>query len=690
MSRPGGGRAHRVVRGLRISTVVLLAGLSLLPIGGWLNISFQRALSFRAVGWWIGALTISLAVAALMIFLRDDDVAAFAKRSIDALVREWERHPIAGTAVISCMATTLYLVTAWTVFDARPLLIDEIVQVIQARIFVSGRLWLPLDAHPEFRSIMHMVEQDGRWYGQFPPGGPAMLALGELVRAPWLVNPVCGGVSVAAFATALRWNGARPGVALGATIAFGFAPFVVFQSASHMNHVTSLMWLLIATAALVRATRGDTDRALAGFVCGVCLGLAATIRPLDAAAWALPAGAWLGWRAVRRGHWGAFLLSGIGVALPMGLMMLVNAKTTGGPFTFGYTVLWGQSHGLGFHESPWGESHTVVRGLALTAAYLNRLNEYLFEVPVPSLIAVLATLALARKTDALERYLYTSGGLAIAAYFAYWHDGFYLGPRFMFPLAPVAALLVAQLPGVVAARWQNVLAVRAVAASYVSAVVLGLIFVLPWRIGSYKSGFQSMRWDYDAIAAKAGATGGVILVRESWGAQVIARLWALGVSRSFAEVLYRHVDTCGLDDMASRLEASDVRGAAAENRFRPMLADSARIVESSLSPDATERMLPGSAYTLECIQRIQEDRGGYAHYAPALLARNSATRWLHDYHARDTLVVARDDTAPLWLLRREAGADTLTPVLVRLNRDSLRTAWSEASTRAKSAGVSRD
>jgi len=195
-----------------------------------------------------------------------------------------------------------------------------------------------------------------------------MLALGELVRAPWIVNPICGGISVAAFGLTLHWSGIRAGVAMAATFIFGLAPFVVFQSASHMNHVTSLMWLLIATAALARATASDNDRATAGFVCGLGLGIAATIRPLDAAAWAIPAALWLGVRAVRRGHWRTFLLSGVGVALPMLCMFYVNARMTGSATRFGYTVLWGASHGLGFHESTWGENHTVARGLALTAA----------------------------------------------------------------------------------------------------------------------------------------------------------------------------------------------------------------------------------------------------------------------------------------------------------------------------------
>ena len=71
------------------------------------------------------------------------------------------------------------------VFSGRPLLIDEMVQIIQARIFASGALWLPAPAHPEFTSSMHLID-GGKLYGQFPAGGPAMLALGACSgRSGW-------------------------------------------------------------------------------------------------------------------------------------------------------------------------------------------------------------------------------------------------------------------------------------------------------------------------------------------------------------------------------------------------------------------------------------------------------------------------------------------------------------------------
>lgn len=657
----------------RVMIAVVLLALSLLPVGAWLDASFQRALAFADAQWWSGALLVVLGGILLWLPFRDDTRAAAVARPFRAVVGVWERHPWRVAVAFASCAVVLYAVTGWLVFDARPLLIDEIVQVIQARVFASGDLWLPADAHPEFRSIMHMVEQDGRWYGQFPPGGPAMLALGELVRAPWIVNPVAGGVSIVAFAMALRWAGFSSAVSIGAPTIFALAPFQVFQASSHMNHITSTMWVLVAVAALVRATHAERDRPLAGLVCGLGLGVAATIRPLDAAAFALPAAAWLAARAVRNGHWRSFVLSGVGVAAPMALMMWINMQTTGGALTFGYSVLWGDNHGLGFHVSPWGEQHTVERGVALVAAYLNRLNEFLFEVPVPSLIAPLAAFALARRSAPLERYLLVTAAGVLGAYFAYWHDGFYLGPRFLVPLMPVLALLVARLPGIVAERWSQSLLTRGVFAAYAAAALLGGTLVLPHRVRAYQNGFQSLRWDYDDIAARAGATGDVILVRESWGAQVIARLWAIGVSRSFAEILYRKVDTCGLDHATAALEASSIRGEAAEERLRPLLADSARVVASPFSPDATERVLPGSMYPPLCQQRIAEDRAGYTHFAPTLLARDTSTRWVRDLHARDTLLNTND--ARIWLLRRTPDTTSVVPVLLPLDRDSLVRAW---------------
>ncbi|HEV8148646.1 MAG TPA: hypothetical protein VGP61_00525, partial [Gemmatimonadales bacterium] len=347
--------------------------------------------------------------------------------------------------VIALAAFVLYALIARLVFAGRPLLIDEIVQVFQAHILAGGRLWLPVASHQEFFSSFHLVEQGGRVYGQFPMGGPAMLALGTPFGAEWLVDPLFGALAVLAFAALLRRIEPRPGVALAATLLFAFAPFAAFMAGSHMNHVTGLCWLVVGMWGLSRAT-AESARVRDGLLCGLGFGLAATIRPVDAAAFAVPAGAWLLWRAIQQRRPGVLLGAGVALALPLLLLAWTNRETTGAPLLFGYTVLWGRAHDLGFHATPWGPLHTPARGVELINLYFLRLQSYLFETAGPSLLPATAALALTRTLAPFERYLLAGSGLLVACYFAYWHDGFYLGPRFLYPLLPLLTLWTARFP----------------------------------------------------------------------------------------------------------------------------------------------------------------------------------------------------------------------------------------------------
>ena len=128
--------------------------------------------------------------------------------------------------MLGVAALALYSVIAVQVFSAKPLLIDEIIQVWQARVMAGGRLWVPVPEHAEFSSAMHLVDYEGRRFGQFPLGGPAMLMLGSLAGAEWLVGPVFGAASVVLFWKILRTAGIAPGEALASAMIFGAAAWV--------------------------------------------------------------------------------------------------------------------------------------------------------------------------------------------------------------------------------------------------------------------------------------------------------------------------------------------------------------------------------------------------------------------------------------------------------------------------------
>lgn len=674
----------------RVAAVVL-AVLGFLPLAVWLPGGLEIPnFDVQLRDWGTGSL-LTLGVGALAWMMSRRDHWPFDVTADDGVHAE---NLTGRVYLVALCSLLLYTLVATTVFSRRPLLIDEVVQLWQAQRFAEGRLWIPAAAHGEFFSFLHLVDVGERVYAQFPPGGPFMLWMGLLFGAPWLVGPVCGALSVLLFARLAR--AVEPAASnrwvLGATLLFALTPFGVFMFGSHMNHVTALFWLLVAMAALVTLVRGGSApnsiaqstptapsrvAALPALGLGFGLGAAATIRPLDAFAFALPAAIWLIVRAGRSPQrWMENVVAGIGVAVPFIAMMYVNAQTTGHPLKFGYEVLWGTSHGLGFHAAPWGEAHTPLRGLALASLYQWRLQSYLFETPFPSLVLPVAALWCERRLGALDRYLLASSALVILAYLLYWHDGFYLGPRFVVPLLPALVLWTARLPLLVRERVASLHLRRGLTAMLAFGVVGALVFNLPVRVASYRAGLTSMRVDYAGAAERSDVRQALVFVRESWGAQLVARLWALGVSRPMTETVYRGTDSCNLEQEIAALERDGVRGARAEQRLAVLLArDSAFVVKSTLTPDPTERVRPGVAYATVCLRRIEEDRAGFLHYVPLRLITTGGNIYARDLHARDSLLLAEFPDRPVFLLTR-AGTRVDDPVaFVPLRRDSLAAAW---------------
>ncbi|HET9275283.1 MAG TPA: hypothetical protein VFN96_04370, partial [Gemmatimonadales bacterium] len=567
----------RLDRALTAAAAGLLAVLGFLPLADWipggLGVPGWRD---RLDAWWSGTLVV--AGAGLVIAILSRRIPRLASTApLAAVAASWNAQPARWTLGLAAAGFALYLAVALGVHSGRPLFIDEIVQVVQARIFAGGSLTAPAGAHPEFLWNSLMLERDGRAFSQFPAGGPGMLALGSLAGSEWIVGPLFGAVSAGVFAVLARRIEARAGVACAAACLFAFAPFVGFMSGSHMNHVSLLTWVLLGCLGLERLTSG-AGRAGWGVLAGLGFGVAATIRPADAAAFAVPAAVWLLARAVRRGGWGPVLAAGLAFAVPVGAQLWINARTTGAPLLFGYVANWGPEHALGFHRTPWGEMHTPGRGLQLLNIYFLRLQSHLLELPVPSLLPATLALVMTRRLAPFDRYLLASAAALTGTYLAWWHDGDYLGPRFLYPLAPVLALWTARAVPLLSERLQAPLARRTLGFGTVTALIVGVTVLIPHRAREYRNGLGPLRRDPDRAAAAAGVRDAIVFVRESWGSQLLARMWAAGVTRSDAERFHRRADACALEQTLDSIEMSGARGQPATERIRLLLADSARVV----------------------------------------------------------------------------------------------------------------
>ena len=660
---------------LRRLVVLVLAVLSFLPLANWIPGGHSAPWYGTGLSLWILGTVVVIGIGAVLAILSRSFSLFWRPGFADSAILAWERHDRLGPLTIAALAGGLYCHVALAVLGPRPLLIDEIIQTYQARIFAAGHLWLPQPRWPEFTSSMHLIDWGGKVYGQFPAGGPGFAALTSLLGAEWALGPIAAVLSVVFFAYLVRRIAPSAGVSLGATLLFALAPFVMFMSGSRMTHVTVLTALLGAALALAIVTESVVARPGVAFFAGLGLGIAATIRPVDALAFALPAALWLLLRAVRDpARWRDAWAAGAGVALPLAALMWVNLQTTGAPLRFGYTVMWGLSQTLGFHAAPNGEPHTPIRGLELINLYLLRLQTYLFETPVPSLLPACLALWWMRSTAAMERYLGASALLLLLLYAAYWHDGFYLGPRLVFPLVPVLAYWTARAYSTGREQLGSTLLWRGLVWASLAALALTVGTAIPARARQYGRGLATMRWDPDSAASAAKVHGALVLVRESWGAQLLARLWSLGISRSEAETLYASLDQCELETAVAQVEAGRTDTTAMLVTLHQAMAQPIRTIAATDSPDPSARYRPGTFYSPRCLSRRHEDQLGFTLYPPLLLA-DSGNLYLRDLHARDSLIMAAHPGRPLYLLKPAGPDEGAPPLFYPVSRDSLAASW---------------
>src|SRR5207302_2050508 len=114
-------------------------------------------------------------------------------------------------------------------------ILDAVSYTFQAGLFASGQLWLaepPIVA--AFRGPFEVLLR-GRLFSQYPPGAPAVYALGRVIGVEWIVGPVCGVLLLVATAsTARRVYGS--GTAQVVLLLGALSPFVLFQSGSFLSH----------------------------------------------------------------------------------------------------------------------------------------------------------------------------------------------------------------------------------------------------------------------------------------------------------------------------------------------------------------------------------------------------------------------------------------------------------------------
>lgn len=364
-------------------------------------------------------------------------------RRISSALFRVSNHEFSALLFFSMFGLTWSL--SWLLFRGEPVIQDSQAQLFHARILASGRWVAALPEMPEFFAAEHIITERG-FYSQYPPGHIVMLALGVILGAPSLINPVlgaCGLLVLRALGSALYGEATGRRAALLGLI----SPFALFMSSEYMNHASGFLAFGLVLLAAVKLTRGSNTRASMlgwAWLCGTAMGMVVLVRPLTGVL-CVPVGLYLVVWALRdpRHRAAPLLLSGtlaVGIAA---LLLAWNQATTGDPFLWGYIVRWGPEHTLGFGIAPWGEPHSPWLGLQHTLSNFDAWNLFLLGGPLPALFFV--ALGVERdRHDAFTWVMVAAPLCVVAIHFAYFFQDLTFGPRYLYEGSVVAFLLAAR------------------------------------------------------------------------------------------------------------------------------------------------------------------------------------------------------------------------------------------------------
>lgn len=373
--------------------------------------------------------------------------------------------PWRALLLLSLLSLSLTLAFAVGALGGVPHVQDEQAYLLQARILAAGQrvAETPVDGILNLQVYLRLKPE---YYAIFPPGWPAVLAIGVLAGAPWLVNPL-----LSALLPWLAWAAFQPllprASALLTAGLFALSPAVLVLGGSMMSHT-----LVLATGLGALATLTQGRAALFG---GLLLGLMCLARPYD--------GFLLGGPLIALALWQRRPLFLLGPILAIALTAIDNQRLTGDPLVFPVDHYYdtptetGQTWPVGCNRLGFGPDrgcypggapgHDLGKALSNMGANALRFDRLLLGFPLSGLLVLAGLPLLVRQ----RWWLALPAALIPAGYALYWYDGVVYGARFW------SGALIAALPAAA-------LALQAIGARTRPAVAwlvpgLGLLSVLP-------------------------------------------------------------------------------------------------------------------------------------------------------------------------------------------------------------------
>lgn len=413
------------------------------------------------------------------------------------------------------------------VYEAHPHIADESQYFFQAGYMAAGQLTTQAPKVPEAFSIYMIPYKEPFWFGVFPPGFPAVLALGMKLNVAWLVNPLLSGLCVLLafvfFRQIYSVEFARTAVFL-----LCFSPWFVFMGMSFMSHTLTLVCALSAAILFLRAF--SSQKAGYAFASGLAVGALSLVRPLDGLIVAFLLGIWT---LIKFPQWRSKLINAAslvaGTALAASLILPYNKAVTGSmkilPLVFYYNeYFWENSMAMGFGTDRgfhWSEDalpgHSPLEAAVNAAMNVFSINVEMLGWGIGSLfLAVFAVVSggLRKKDGWAPVSLFA---LLIGYSFFWFNGGPDLGARYWFlMIIPLIALTVRGIERLIRtiepAAFGRQIHARVVL-TVITLCVLALFNYFTWRSFDKYHNYLEMRPDLPRLAQKHRFGKSLVLIR---------------------------------------------------------------------------------------------------------------------------------------------------------------------------------
>jgi hypothetical protein len=415
------------------------------------------------------------------------------------------------------------LTLAIVAYQRHPHVPDEVAYLFQARSFAEGMLWLPPPPVPGAFSVDLLYFGADKVYSVFPPGWPAVLALGVLIGAPWVVNPVLAALNVLLAFVLLDRLYDRRSARIGAVL-MACSPWSLFLAMSYMAHHFTLTCALAAALGVVATRR--SGRVRWAWLAGVAIGVISLLRPLDALVVAGLLGLWsVGVGGTRLPIKAIVGMVAAAVAVGLGNLWY-NTLLTGSARVFPVmeyfdayygpktnALGFGPERGVGWSGLDPFPGHGLI-DVGVNANFnLFATNIELFGWCTGSLFLVFL-IVFSRRMNRSDRLLLASGLAVVGIHTFYWFSG---GPDFgarywyliLVPCIGLTARGVTVLADLLGTRSSH----ARVSLGVLALSIIAMVTFVPWRAIDKYYHYRGMRPDIASLARTADFGRSVVLIQ---------------------------------------------------------------------------------------------------------------------------------------------------------------------------------